>query len=350
MLELMRNVLDDALHNHEFREALNQIYRKRVLETHLASLPIFENAPEGALHELGRRAELVTFTPGSVIFNEGDEPDAMYFVRMGTVKLFRGGNDGRVLGYRSRGDWVGLASLLAETPRRMTAVAHAHLPASALAHGSPSLRQSLSARVELVRISGELFHDVCHMYPDLDRSVRALLAEQSQQSNRPGQALAVESLAGALGLSQGEKLMLIDLDHCTRCGDCVRACADTHAGIPLLTRSGPRFGSYLVPGTCRQCLDPVCLLGCPVGSIHRGTSGEIVIKDWCIGCGLCSEQCPYDAITLSEAEEGETRKAHACDQCSSLGVSEPLCVRACAHDAAHRVDGRTFFMDWEKRS
>ena len=44
-----------------------------------------------------------------------------------------------------------------------------------------------------------------------------------------------------LGLVQAEKVLLIDLDLCTRCGDCERACADTHDGISRLTREGPSF-------------------------------------------------------------------------------------------------------------
>ena len=105
-----------------------------------------------------------------------------------------------------------------------------------------------------------------------------------------------------LGLLQGQKLMLIDLDRCTRCGDCVQACIATHDdGHSRLFLDGPRFGKYLIPSACRQCRDPVCMIGCPVGSIQQGDSGEVVIRDWCIGCGLCANQCPYDSIQMHDA-------------------------------------------------
>src|SRR5262249_14273520 len=106
---------------------------------------------------------------------------------------------------------------------------------------------------------------------------------------------------GELGLYQGQRLMLIDLDRCTRCDECVHACVNTHAdGRSRLFLDGPRFGKYLVPISCRSCLDPVCMIGCPVGSIHRGNNGQIVIEDWCIGCGMCAKQCPYGSIAMHD--------------------------------------------------
>jgi Fe-S-cluster-containing hydrogenase component 2 len=105
-----------------------------------------------------------------------------------------------------------------------------------------------------------------------------------------------------LGLYQGQHLMLIDLERCTRCDECVKACVNAHTdGRSRLFLDGPRDGRSLVPLTCRSCLDPVCLIGCPVGSIRRGSKEQIVIENWCIGCGACASNCPYGSIQMHDA-------------------------------------------------
>jgi Fe-S-cluster-containing hydrogenase component 2 len=96
------------------------------------------------------------------------------------------------------------------------------------------------------------------------------------------------------------------------------------------------------------------MVGCPVGSIRRRNSLEVIIEDWCIGCGLCAENCPYGNINLhpfdvmadDPGQPGRKvamvkQKATSCDLCTDH--AEPSCVYACPHDAAHRVDPRKFF-------
>jgi Fe-S-cluster-containing hydrogenase component 2 len=131
----------------------------------------------------------------------------------------------------------------------------------------------------------------------------------------------------------------------------VRACAATHEGdIPRLYREGLRFDKYLVPTSCRACMDPLCMIRCPVGAIRRKESLTIVIEPWCIGCNACAEECPYGNINVVElANRGVPvrkamtggPKAVVCDLCADY--EEPNCVRACPHDAAIRVPPSQFF-------
>jgi Fe-S-cluster-containing hydrogenase component 2 len=95
------------------------------------------------------------------------------------------------------------------------------------------------------------------------------------------------------------------------------------------------------------------MIGCPVGSIRRKHSLEIIIEDWCIGCGRCAEQCPYGNINMHPFAVDESDpvslgrravvklKATTCDL--SPGTPEPACVYACPHGAAMRVEPRQFF-------
>jgi Fe-S-cluster-containing hydrogenase component 2 len=93
------------------------------------------------------------------------------------------------------------------------------------------------------------------------------------------------------------------------------------------------------------------MVGCPVGSIRRRDSREIIIEDWCIGCGKCAENCPYGNINMHPFEELRPdpanpsrkvavlqQKATTCDLCAELD-GQPSCVYACPHDAAHRMSG-----------
>jgi Fe-S-cluster-containing hydrogenase component 2 len=95
------------------------------------------------------------------------------------------------------------------------------------------------------------------------------------------------------------------------------------------------------------------MVGCPVGSIRRRNSLEVIIEDWCVGCGLCANNCPYGNINLQEiVAQGshgpaKVRKATSCDLCHNL--PEPSCVYACPHDAAHRVQPDVFFADLLKK-
>jgi len=102
---------------------------------------------------------------------------------------------------------------------------------------------------------------------------------------------------------------------------------------------------------CMHCTDPVCMIGCPTGAIHRNeVNGVIQIEDSiCVGCGVCANSCPYENIRMMEITAPDGRpyvdkekglpilKATKCDLCQQQ-PSGPACVAACPHDALARID------------
>ncbi len=148
----------------------------------------------------------------------------------------------------------------------------------------------------------------------------------------------------------GTKAMIIDLDRCTGCDDCVTACSNAHDNNPRFIRQGVAFEKFMVANACMHCYDPVCLIGCPTGAIFRHPQGgEIIINDQtCVGCATCANSCPYhnirmvnirseDGALLMDKQFTPIVKATKCDFCVDQRVS-PACVNACPHDAMRRID------------
>ena len=205
----------------------------------------------------------------------------------------------RVINYLSRGDVFGEMGVVTQQPRSATCIAYDHPP-------DDSARKP--GRVELAVIDAELFRRLTSSSAAFNRQVESLVHARRETSETVAKReLSVSHTLIStpdfqeLGLVQGQQLLLVDLDRCTRCGDCVRACVNTHDdGYSRLFLDGPRFDRFLVPSACRQCLNPSCLIDCPVGAIQRGNNGEIQIHDWCIGCHTCERQCPYDSIQMHD--------------------------------------------------
>ena len=200
--------------------------------------------------------------------------------------------------------------------------------------------------VQTVRIKRADFLDILERNPDIALTVSEVAQARSQNDARTLSRVQTVSLEQFLeqDLMQGQDVLLLDLDRCVRCDECVEACLATHNdGFTRLIREGIRFDKYLVATSCRACLDPLCMTRCPVGSIRRKGTLDIVIENWCIGCSNCAADCPYGAINIVPLGTGQPLrpKAAVCDLCS--GYAEPNCVRACPHDAAIRVEPRSFF-------
>ena len=335
MLEMLKNVLEIVQRNKTLRAQIEDNYRRRALDDHLRTVPMFAGLSQDFIDGLRSKVELVRYAKGEVICRQNDLADSFYLVRIGFVKVTESHPGGElVLAYLGRGNYFGEIGLLRDGRRTATVTALDH--------------------VELVRIGGDDFQEMVQRFPEIRSSLEAVAQERLEQNRAKVASASTVPLENFLaqGLMEAQSLLVIDLEKCTRCDNCVRACADAHDGITRLIREGLRFDKYLVATSCRQCRDPLCMIGCPVGSIRRQSSLEVIIEDWCIGCGLCAKNCPYGNINLHPIEVLEQdpaapsrqaavvkQKATSCDLCRDH--EEPSCVYACPHDAAHRLDPAT---------
>jgi len=335
-----------------WRERIEKGYRDNQLRTHLAEHPLLAGMDAKVLQEVADRTLFETYgsfewnvgykrgkrderlTPGAepLVAQQGDYPDGLLLVIGGFGRVSIGlGNGARTLTYLREGDHFGLDELTDAWKSGDDCAYESTLTALGYLH---VLRIPYSVLTQVV---------FPHLAPRRNRLVDA--------AARPIADDAFLEWAVEQRFINGTQTMLIDLEKCTRCDDCVRACADTHDGNPKFIRHGQTLGNWMVANACMQCVDPVCMIGCPTGAIHRTVEGGVVVINdlTCIGCGTCASACPYDNIRLVPIREKNGQqvldpgshepilKATKCDLCFSL-PSGPSCERACAHDALKRVD------------
>jgi CRP-like cAMP-binding protein/Fe-S-cluster-containing dehydrogenase component len=319
------------------KERIDKIYKDRLLLAQLRGTPLFQKCDQSFLDSLKDRMELISLESGEAITAEGAEADCLYMVRSGFVRLSQKFGSGEIVAtYLSKGMTLGEVELLIGNTGGWV------FSASAVEH------------TELVKISKADFQQLISVYPHTENllweSAVARIKESGYSRRDVGHSEFV-STALKQGLVEGNSILVIDLEECTRCDDCVRACADTHGGIPRFVREGNKYNNILITRACYHCEDPVCLIGCPTGAIRRARVGSVVeiLPELCIGCKTCANNCPYDAITMfdtgktwpenmiPEPLRGKPRLlATKCNLCYDTGHG-PACVSNCPHGCAYRV-------------
>lgn len=367
LLEMSRKVLYIMQRNKLFRDKLDTMYRQRALRNHLRGASIFSDltddpqAQDAILDELQSKARLLRFEPGEVIFRQGDPADAFYFVRTGFVRISQSRAGGEVdRTYIGQGEAFGEIALLSNSQPEIARLEKEVYGAS----GRRTATCTALDHVELVRFDKDDFLEIVQRFPRFQQRLvdkaKAHLASDRPKPREIEEPPLREFLEQ--GLFQAQSLLVLDLEKCTRCDECAKACADVHDGVTRLVREGLRFDRYLVASSCRTCHDPYCTRYCPVDAIHPASSRhraggrEMVIEDHCIGCGLCAENCPYGNINMTpidallggngakhEQVAVVQRRATTCDLCRDTRDGRPSCVYACPHDAAHRWDGSEFW-------
>ena len=354
VIEIGSNVLYMLQRNGASRKVLNEAYRRHALNTDLSRIPICRTLSPEEVRNLAQRVDLMSVEPGQPIFKEGDPGNDVFMVRLGYVKVSRmQGMRDQVVNYIGPGNLDGNIGVFGEVAV-LSKLYQNQLGDEFAALNYPiGLRTSSCTaldHVELVRIPGELIKEIA----ESNEEFRKVLVDRAEtllrrDINRDVSDNSMKANFVAQGLYNAQSLLVLDLESCTRCDECSKACADAHDGETRLVRDGLRFENFLVATSCRSCTDPYCLVGCPVNAIFREGDKEIVIEDHCIGCGQCATNCPYGNITMYGHEdgyrqEGERKipvirqRATTCDQCKSIGGT-PRCVYACPHEAAFRMSG-----------
>ena len=366
----------------DFRRHVDRLYRERSLASHLQATPMFQHLDEATIARIADETLFETYgdfdwqtqyqrhrdesfnrrlAEEPVIVAEGDYPDGLLLVRAGFARVSQMVNNGhRTVRYIGRGAVFGMAEIIqnwhrdnsdaggggAEEQDRTTA-----LQATLRGLGYVDILRVPTAVIEefvLPTLSAQALAD----YGQLDDArIGFELRHEDKGAGHTKMDSGILEFLVEHRYINGTATMLVDLDRCTRCDECVLAWARSRDNNPRFNRHGRRHDHYMVANACMHCMDPVCMIGCPTGAIHRASpGGQVVINDTtCIGCATCAGSCPYDNIRMVEVRDGNgafirdtntnapIAKATKCDLCLDQ-PGGPACQRACPHDALKRVD------------
>jgi Fe-S-cluster-containing dehydrogenase component/CRP-like cAMP-binding protein len=365
----LRDILryDEALRRH-----IDRLYRENSLRIHLRETPLLSRLTPEAIAEVADATQFATYgnfdwqhgfrqtadtdpqeriLAEPLIAEEGDYPSVLLLLRNGFARLSQRCDSGhRTLAYLSKGDVFGLRELAGNWRKA----------------GVQGWESSLRAvgYVDVLRIPTPIVERL--ILPTLADDELAALVGRTEQCSVPQRASSQSPGTGVQGYAvesglleflvdnrfvNGAAAMVIDLDRCTRCDDCVRACAATHDNNPRFTREGLKYERFQIAHACMHCIDPVCMIGCPTGAIHREPDSglAVITDDTCIGCSTCANSCPYQNIRMVEIRNSQGElyrdadsqepivKATKCDLCVGQ-LGGPACQRACPHDALVRLD------------
>jgi len=149
-------------------------------------------------------------------------------------------------------------------------------------------------------------------------------------------------------------VMIIDVEKCTGCYNCVLACKDEHwdNAYPPYSAPQPKFGHFWMriekeeegkwpgpikvtykPIPCMHCDDPPCIKASKDGAVYKRPDGIVIIDpEKSKGQKQIVDSCPYKAIFWNE----ELQMPQKCTFCAHLidrGWHKPRCVEACPIDA-----------------
>jgi CRP-like cAMP-binding protein/Fe-S-cluster-containing hydrogenase component 2 len=282
------------------RDKLEDLYRDRAVRILAAQLDLFDGVSAEFINQLIPLCKIVRRdTAGVEIIREGNTADSLFIIRDGWIRISvrdERGNQ-QVVAYRGSNEYIGEMAVFRGGVREATAIT--------------------AGKCELIEISYDDFRRLIAEFPHAEQVVRATIdrRHEAQRTITDDLKKQLESW-GELGVLQNEALLVMDLDLCVKCDECVKACESLH-GESRLVRTGIQIDNYLIPSACRHCDDPKCMSACPTGAIKRRPEGEIYFEyDQCTGCANCEIACPYDNIVMIEthkfdrAQERKSRTLH----------------------------------------
>jgi DMSO reductase iron-sulfur subunit len=133
-----------------------------------------------------------------------------------------------------------------------------------------------------------------------------------------------------------------DMTKCIGCKCCVVACNEQNGNPAAINwrRVGELEGGHYpyvqrhhLSMGCNHCLEPSCLIGCPVEAYTKDPVTGVVIHsaDTCIGCQYCTWNCSY-GVPQYNPERGVVGKCDLCHNRLDDGMA-PACVAACPEGA-----------------
>lgn len=343
VLEIYKGPFDRMLKEDktgQLKKMLDESYAKRTIEKFIRDNEFLRDISDVDKKLMVDTAKLSRHEAMAEIYKQGAPATSFYLVRQGFLKAWRmEGESESILAYLRDKDFFGDLELVDGRPRTATITA--------------------MEPVEVIEIPRSVFAGLYQRYPKVIQDYRRydLDARQAQTataaSSKTGMMFTADLIG--LGVAQARSALIIDMDLCVRCGNCVQACTDLHDGYSRLIRRGKKLTRrekttkqlqhLFFPNSCLHCRTPDCMAPCPVGSIARDKEGEVYIKDHCVGCGGCAKACEFGNISMVVVGDKKAakpqRKASKCDICR--GYEAPNCVYNCPQGAIVRIDPNEYF-------
>ena len=144
---------------------------------------------------------------------------------------------------------------------------------------------------------------------------------------------------------EDQKALLYDATYCVGCRECELACKeDNHLKeedvddlsgntftLIKLYQSEDGTESSFREYQCMHCVEPACVISCPVGALEKSDEGPVLYEPLkCIGCRYCMQACPYGVPAYDWSESYPL--IAKCDLCYDR-TDGPACATACTPGA-----------------